>query len=129
MKKYFISVLLGSILLTGLSSCFHHHDVAVSISDDTDEYEINAPYKKGQTHHVQVFVDERLAASSMVSVEKRSKDKRIILDHESKFYLNTNPREIRIHIGDIENAEELREIVKDIRNNIREEIDENFEDN
>lgn len=107
----------------GLSSCFHHHDVSVSISDDEDE--MKASYQRKQTHTVRVFVDEHLVANSMVSVKKGSKDKQITLNNKSKFYVNAGPREIRIHIHDRKNAEELRGLIKDIR----EELDEILEDN
>ena len=111
MKKYFISVVLGLMLLVFGSSCFHDHDICISISDDEDEYEMDASYRKNQTHAVRVYLEEHLLNSRALS-KRRWRNEEITLDDKTTFYINSYPGKLRIKIDKTENSEESYEKVR-----------------
>jgi len=112
MKKHFIYTLPGFIFLVVLSSCFHNHNISISISDDEDEYEMDASYRKNQTHKVRAYLNEHLLNKSTVSFKTRSMDEEITLDDNTTFYINAHPGELRIKIDKTENSDESFEKVK-----------------
>lgn len=99
-------------MLIGLSSCFHHHDVSVTISDDEDEYEMDAVYKKEQIHDVEVCLNEQLLTSGKISIKNLSGDEKITLDGKTRVYINSAPGELNIKVDKRENTEESYEKVK-----------------
>lgn len=124
MKKYFISVVLGLMLLVFLSSCFHDHDICISVSDDEDEYEMEASYKKNQTHAVQGYLDEHFF-NSRSSSNSRWRNEEITLDDKTTFYINTRPGELRIKFDKTENSEESYEKVRQACEELKEILADN----
>lgn len=113
MKKYTLSLALGLLMITGMSSCFHHrHDMSISVSDDEDEFEMDADYRRNRSHDVQVYLNEHLLSTSNVPIRNRFADNRVTLDDETTFYLDTNPGELRIRIDKSENNEEQCERIR-----------------
>ena len=110
MKKYFISAGLGLMVLVFLSSCFHDHDICISISDDEDEYEMDASYRKNQTHAVQIYLDDHLLNNR--TSFRNWDDEEITLDDKTTFYISSYPGKLRIKIDKAENSEESYEKVR-----------------
>ena len=125
MKKYFISAGFGLLLLIGISSCFHNHNISISVSDDEDEYEMDALYKRNQTHAVQVYLNEHLLKNSTVSFKNKSVDEEITLDDNTTFHINANPGELSIKIDKAKNSEESCEKIKQICEDIKDILADN----
>jgi hypothetical protein len=125
MKKYFISALLGLMVLPVLSSCFHDHNISISISDDEDEYEMDASYKRNQTHAVQVYLDEHLVNNSIISFRNEDMDEEVTLDDKTAFYIKSNPGELRIKIDKNKNSEESCEKVRQICEDLKDILADN----
>ena len=121
MKKNFISVVLGLMVLVFLSSCFHHHDICISISDDEDDYEMEASYQKNKTHAVQVYLNEHLL-NNRGSLKTTGE---IILDDNTTFYINSYPGELNIKIDKAENSDESFERVREVCENLKIIIEDN----
>jgi hypothetical protein len=100
MKKYIVSLALGFIM--------------VSVSDDEDEYEMEADYRRNQSHEVQVYLNNHLLTNSNVSINNGYVDDEVTLDDKTTFYINSNPGELSIRINKNENSEESCERVKQI---------------
>jgi hypothetical protein len=124
MKKYFISVVLGLMVLVFLSSCFHDHDICISVSDDEDEYEMEASYRKNQTHAVQVYLDEHLFNGS-TSTYRRWQNEAVTLDDKTTFYINSRPGQLRIKFDKTENSEESYEKVRQACEELKEVLADN----
>ncbi len=119
MKKYFISAVLGIVLVAGMTSCFHHHDMSVTVSDD--DYDMEELYNKKKSHTVQVYVDDKLINNSVISFKNDRDDDEITLDDNATIHINSNRGELRIKIDDRKNSKqvcvemnELCEELKDI---------------
>lgn len=125
MKMYFISAGFGLVLLIGMSSCFHNHNISISVSDDEDEYEMDALYKRNQTHAVQVYLNEHLLKNSTVSFKKNSIDEEITLDHNTTFHINANAGELSIKIDKTKNSEESCEKIKQICEDLKDILADN----
>ncbi len=126
MKKYIVSLALGLMIIAGMSSCFHHrHDMSISVSDDENEYEMEADYRRNQSHAVQVYLNDHLLSNSNVSIRNGFVDDEITLDDETTFYINANPGELSIRINKNENSEESCERVKRICEDIKVIIEDN----
>lgn len=126
MKKYTVSLVLGLMIIAGMSSCFHHrHDMSIAVSDDEDEYGMDADYGKNKSHAVQVYLNNHLLASSNTSIHNGFVDDKVTLDDETTFYINANPGELSIRINKNENSEESCERVKRICEDIKVIIEDN----
>lgn len=125
MKKHFISTVPGIIFLIVLSSCFHNHNISISISDDEKEYEMDASYRKNQTHKVRAYLNEHLLSSSVVLVKNTSMDEEIILDDNTTFYINSYPGELRIKIDKTENSQASCEKVKQVCEELKDILADN----
>ncbi len=120
MKKYFISTLPGFIFLIMMSSCFHNHNISISISDDDDAYQMEASYRRDQTHEVRTYLNEHLLKNSSVSFKSKSMDEEITLEDNRKFYINSQPGELKIKVDKTENSgescERIKEVCEDLKN-------------
>lgn len=127
MKKYAISVVLGLMILATTPSCFHFndHDISIAISDDDDEYEMDAAYKRSQTHAVQVYLNDHLLNGEIKLRHNDHVDKEITLDDKTTFYINTNPGNLYIKIDKTENSEESCERVRQTCEDLKEILADN----
>jgi hypothetical protein len=125
MKKHFIYTLPGFIFLVVLSSCFHNHNISITVSDDEDEYEMDALYRKNQTHKVRAYLNEHLLNKSVVSFKNKSMDEEITLDDNTTFYINSYPGELRIKIDKTENSAESFEKVKQVCEDLKDILADN----
>ena len=114
MKKYALSIVLGLMILAGLSSCFHFndHDISISISDDDDEYEMDADYKRSQTYAVQAYLNAHLLNGEVKLKRNGYVDREITLDDKTTFHINSNPGSLNIRIDKTENSEESCERIR-----------------
>lgn len=121
MKKYTVSLAIGLMMITAMSSCFHHrHDISISVSDDENEFEMDADYGKNKSHRVQVYLNNHLLNNSSVSIRNGFVDDEVTLDDETSFYINTNPGELRIRIDKTENSEEQCEKIRQACEDLKE---------
>ncbi|MEO6252815.1 MAG: hypothetical protein ABIO79_05900 [Ferruginibacter sp.] len=127
MKKHFIYTLPGFIFLIVITSCFHgrDHNISITTTDDEDEYEMEASYRRSQTHAVQVYLNEHLINSSIRSFKNRSIDDEITLDDKTTVYINSYPGELRIKINKTENSDESCERVREICEELKEILADN----
>jgi hypothetical protein len=124
MRKLFILAILGLLLTACLSSCFHHgNDLCIKISDDDDEFEMDASYSKRKTHAVEVYIDEHLLNES-VSIRNKRGDE-IILDDDTKFNLRSYPGRLSIKFDKTENPEEAYEKIREVCEDLKEILDDN----
>jgi len=112
MKKYLLSIILGLVILAAMPSCFHSHDISISISDDDDEYEMDAAFRRSQTHAVQVYLNDRLLNRGTKFSRNDFVDDEITLDDKTTFYINSNPGSLHIKIDKSENSEESCERIR-----------------
>ena len=121
MKNCALSLVIGLMMIAGMSSCFHdRHDISISVSDDEDEYEMDADYRRNQSHAVQVYLNNHLLSNSGVSIRNGFVDDEIILDDKTTFYINSNPGELSIRIDKTENSEEQCERIRQACEDLKE---------
>jgi hypothetical protein len=95
------------------------------VSDDEDEYEMDASYRKHQTHKVRAYLNEHLLNKSTVSFKTRSMDEEITLEDNTTFYINSYPGELRIKIDKTENSAESFEKVKQVCEDLKDILADN----
>lgn len=125
MKKNFLSILSAVIFLILFTSCFHNHNVSISISDNADEYEMDASYRKNQTHQVRVYLNEHLLNASSSMTKNKSIDEEITLDDNTRFYINAHPGELSIKIDKSENTAESCEKVRQVCEELKDILADN----
>jgi hypothetical protein len=124
MKKYLIPVVLGFSFLALMSSCFFcEHDMSVTISDDDDEYEMDASFNRNKTHAVQVYLNEHLL-NNRVAFRNRD-DEEITLDDNTTIYITTHPGQVSIKIDKEENSEESCEKVRRVCEDLKDIVADN----
>ncbi len=125
MKTYLVVAVTGFILM-GLVSCFHHrNDVSITISDNADEYEMDALYNKRKTHAVRIYLNERLLDKKTGLYKKNVDSEEITLDDNTKLYLDAYPGSLRIKIDKDENSPGSYEKIKQACEEIKEIMLEN----
>jgi len=121
MKKYIVVTAVTGFMLMSLASCFHHrNDISIIISDNDDEYEMDALYSKRKTHAVRVYLNDHLLNSKTGQYKKNVDGEEIILDDNTKFYLNAYPGSLQIKIDKEENPPGSYEKVKQACEEIKE---------
>jgi hypothetical protein len=119
MKKQFLVIAFGLFLLSFFSSCFRDHDISIYVNDSEDQYRMKAKYRKNKTHDVQRLLDEYFKENNIVSFKNSWVDEEIILDDDTKFYINLRPGKLKIQIDKTENSEEscdkIRAVCEDIK--------------
>ena len=127
MKKYALSVVLGLMILATAPSCIHFndHDISISVSDDDDEYEMDAAFRRNQTHAVQVYLNDHLFNRGTKLSHYDFVDKEITLDDKTTFYINSNPGKLYIKIDKTENSEEQCERVRQACEELKEILADN----
>ena len=124
MKKYLLPIVLSSVILVAMSSCFHNHNSLISISDDEDEYEMEADYSRSQAHAVRVYLNDHLLNGEIKLKRNKQVDQEITLEDKTTFYINSNSGSLHIKIDKSENSqascerirvacEDLKEILAD----------------
>jgi hypothetical protein len=126
MKKNAVSLVAGLMVLSVMSSCFHHdHDISISISDDENEYEMKADYRRNQTRDVEVYLNEHLLNGAHIAISKDLVDKEITLDDKTTFYINSEPGNLYIKIDKTANPEESCERVRQVCEELKDVLADN----
>ncbi len=124
MKKLFVLAAFGFLLTGFLSSCFHHgNHVSITISDDEDEYEMDASYQKRKTHAVQVYLNDLLLNSSVTF--RNDSDEEIVLADNTTISLRSYPGHLNIKIDKTENPEESCEMIRVVCEDLKDIMDDN----
>lgn len=109
----------GFIFITACTSCFHHHDFSVTITDDEDDFEMDAWYNKSRTHAVQVYLNDHLLSQHTKVNKKGWHHDEITLGGDSEIYINSDPGELKIRIAKSGNSDEsvihLKNICEDLK--------------
>lgn len=125
MKKQLLLSASVLFLLSVFSSCFRDHDVSIYVSDSEDVYRMKAKYRKNQTLAVQRFLDEEFRDDNIISFKNSSVDEEIILDDDTRFYINSRPGKLKIQIDKTENTEESYNKIKAVCEDIKVLLAEN----
>lgn len=125
MKKQLLLSACVLFLLSVFSSCFRDHDVSIYVSDSEDVYRMKAKYRKNQTLTVQRFLDEEFRDDNINSFKNSSVDEEIILDDDTRFYINSRPGKLKIQIDKTENTEESYNKIKAVCEDIKVLLAEN----
>ncbi len=117
MKKQFVFIASILFLVTVFSSCFHDHDISISVNDDDDVYRMRASFDEDQTRDVQRIINAHLHNS--VSFNSEFVETNVRLDDGTSFYIKTRPGRVKIKFDRSENSEEscerLREMCDEIK--------------
>lgn len=125
MKKYILLAIIAASMAISLSSCFHDNNLSISVSDDEDEYEMDASFQNRKTHAVQVYVNDHLLTSSSKWRNGDEVEKEITLDDNTNFSINASPGELRINIDKTKNSEQSCEKIKQACEDIKDLLTDN----
>lgn len=118
--KNILVVAMVVICMMGFSSCFHHHNLSVTIQDDADEYEMDASFAKRQTKMVQQYLNKNLLTYENGWYKNDLEDKAITIDDNTTFVIDASPGELTVWIDKNENPEHsykrIKQVCQDIKN-------------
>ena len=109
-------------ITVALSSCFHDHDISISVNDDDDVYRMRASFDEDLTADVQRVINKHLRQHHSASLVHVFTDKEIKLDDGTNFYIKTGPGRLKIKIDKSENPEEGCEDLREMCDEIKEVI-------
>jgi len=102
-----------------LSSCFHHHDISISVNDDEDVYRMRASYDEDKTRAVQRIINAHLHPHQSLSVVHGYVDTDVTLDDGTSFHIKSKPGNLKIKFDKTENSEESCERMKEMCEEIK----------
>jgi hypothetical protein len=115
MKKYIVSITLGLLVMSGFTSCLHHrNNISVTVTEDDDEFEMEAGYRERQTKTVQVYLNERLLKNSGTYIRNGYISDEVNLDDNARFHIISSPGELSIQFNKNENSAASYEKLKQV---------------
>lgn len=129
MKTRFLSIAGVLFFISVFSSCYwyhHNHDVAVSINDDENQYQLSAHFDDRKTKAVENFIKhcaERYDAFRSDGGEDL--DATLILDDNARVYVKSREGRLKIKFNKQENSVQSYEKVKEMCEGIKEIIVKN----
>ncbi|HQW83021.1 MAG TPA: hypothetical protein PK987_01095 [Ferruginibacter sp.] len=125
MKKNIFVVLPLLIFILIFSSCFNHHNLSVYISDDKNDYEMDASFQKRQTHAVQKYLNANLLAFENEWHKYDLINKEVTLNDNTTFFIDAAPGALRIKIDKEENSEQAYEKIRQVCEEIKDLLADN----
>jgi hypothetical protein len=123
MKVRFLLVAGALFFMSVLSSCHrhHYHDVAVSINDDDDIYQLSARFDDRKTRVIEDYIEECTEAGNIFkNGDEDNRDVTLTLDDNSKIYIKSREGRLKIKFNKEENSEESFDRVRDMCEGIKE---------
>jgi hypothetical protein len=118
-RNLLYAALILSVVIA-LNSCFHQHDISISVNDDEDVYRMRARYDEDRTRTVQRIINAHLHEHHSLSVVHGYVDTDITLDDGTSFHLKSKPGSLKINFDKNGNSEEscerVREMCEEIKN-------------
>jgi len=115
-------------VVIALGSCFHDHDMSISINDDDDVYRMMATFERDQSGSVHRIINAHLHQHDM-SFDQGSVDTNVKLDDGTSFYIRTRPGRLKIKFDRSENTEESCKWLEEMCEEIKEELARSDNDN
>ncbi len=127
MKKTFILIAVGVVLLSVFSSCYYYSDddVAISIKDSDDEYKLSARFDKNKTRAVQNFIEDYTDNNGLFKSANSEVDGKITLGDNTMVYIKSKRGKLKIQFDKDENSEESYERIKNMCEGIKDLLAEN----
>ncbi|HMI78614.1 MAG TPA: hypothetical protein VK484_07460 [Ferruginibacter sp.] len=127
-KRRSLYITLFFSVVIALSSCFHDHDMSISINDDDDVYRMTATFERDQSGAVHRIINAHLHQHDM-SFDQGSVDTNVRLDDGTSFYIRTRPGRLKIKFDRSENTEESCKWLEEMCEEIKEELARSDNDN
>jgi hypothetical protein len=120
-RKLLYAALILSVTVT-LSACFHDHSISISVNDDEDIYKMKASFDENQTRAVQRIINEHLREHISLSTIHGFIDTDVTLDDGASCHIKSRPGSLRINFDKSENTEENCERLKEMCEEIKDEL-------
>lgn len=128
-RKLLYAALFLSIAVA-LSSCFHDHDISISVNDDEEVYKMRASFNEDRTRTVERIINAHLNQHPSLSFKRGFVDTVLTLDDGTRFHIKARPGKLRINFDKTEISAEGCERLKEICEEIKEALaEEEYSDN
>jgi len=121
-KRKLLYAALILFVAVAFNSCFHDHDLNISVNDDEDTYRMRASYDEDRAGAVRQIINAHLHQQHRLSIEHGFVDTDITLDDGTSFHIRTRPGKLRINFDKTENSEENCERLKEMCEEIKEAL-------
>ena len=127
MKKQFLLLACGLLVVASFSSCLwrHHHHTSITISESGDEYQLSASYDKNKTRKIQRLLDRELGSDYEASFQNECVDGEISLHDRTVFYIRSLPGRLKISFDKSENSEESSDKIRELCEDIKDALEDN----
>jgi len=119
-KRNLLYAALILVIVVGLSSCFHDHDIHIRVNDDEDVYRLRASFDEDLTGDVQRVINDNLRKHHAHTLITVYTDKEITLEDGTSFYIKARPGRLRINVDRNGNPEAGNEAVIEMCDEIKE---------
>jgi hypothetical protein len=119
-KRRTLYITLFFSVVVALSSCFHDHDMLITVNNDDDVYRFRASFDEDQTREVQRIIRSHLHNS--VSFHNGVIDTDARLDDGTTVYIKSLPGRLKIKFDRSENTEENFEKLQEMCDEIKDAL-------
>ncbi|HMK04373.1 MAG TPA: hypothetical protein VK489_09285 [Ferruginibacter sp.] len=127
-KRRSLYITLFFSVVVALSSCFHDHDMSITVRDDDDAYRFRASFDEDQTRTVHRIIKSHL--HNAISFNRSFVETDARLDDGTSVHIKSRPGRLRIDFDRSDNSEEnfgkLLQMCDEIKEALAGEADNNY---
>jgi uncharacterized protein YxeA len=128
MRKIILVLLIGVMLMIGFGvfvayKIASNSDIAISVNDTDDQYQVEASYGRNQSRKVLSYIDAQLSRSKQFRHARMDGD--VELDDHTKLYIRTKPGRLVIKVNKNDNDSASIERIRNLTEGIKIRLTEN----
>lgn len=128
MRKIILVLLIGVLFIIGFGvfvayKIASNTDIAISVNDTDDQYQVDASYGRNQSRKVLSYIDAQLSKSKQFRHARMDGD--VELDDHTKIYIRTKPGRLVIKVNKGENDSASVERIRNLTEGIKIRLTEN----
>ncbi len=121
-----LPLVLASFIALLLCGCNNNrNNTSITTKDNNKYYQFNARFNQRKSEQIKQCLNKSLMQYSGISLDKNYINETIVLNNDTKFYLQTAPGKIKVEFNKFENSEASYNQIKELCDDIKQQIQSN----
>ncbi len=121
-----LPLVLASLIAFILCGCNNNRNsISITTKDNNKYYQFKARFNQRKSEQIKQCLNKSLMQYSDISLDNNYINETIVLNNDTKFYLQTAPGKIKVEFNKYENSEASYNQIKDLCDDIKQQIQSN----
>lgn len=121
-----LPLVLASLIAFILCGCNNNRNsISITTKDNNKYYQFKARFNQRKSEQIKQCLNKNLMQYSDISLDKNYINETIVLNNDTKFYLQTAPGKIKVEFNKYENSEASYNQIKKLCDDIKQQIQSN----